>query len=221
MGVGQRGERLDAARRDNHAGRPEGAAGERSADVPVVVDPRGQGLDVPHRVVGLFHQRALGRAADDQVRLQLRYFPQHLQQPDAVDDPLAPEMPTTSRSGARRTAGPAGDSQARSCRSGRSWRRPGASDRSRADRDPRRSAGRDAPWSRNRSGPTGLRVAGADRWGPRGSRVLGRAVIDERHQPTMGPGRGYDRAMWRVIVLRSWCSASRRVRPVPAGSVPG
>ena len=54
QGVGvaarERGERLDRAGRDDHAGRAERAAGDRGADVAVVVDEVGQRLDLRARV---------------------------------------------------------------------------------------------------------------------------------------------------------------------------
>jgi len=112
VGVGERGQGLDAAGRHHHAGRPERAAGERGADVPIVVNAGGQRLDVPHGVFRLVDEGALGRAADDQVRLQPRHFPQYLQQPDPVDRAACPRdaddqsLGRTARGdGPRETAG--------------------------------------------------------------------------------------------------------------------
>ena len=87
VGVGQRGERLDAALGDHHARRVEGAARQGCSDVPVVVDPGGQRLDIAHGVVGFVHERALGCPADDQMGLEPGDIPQHLEEPDPVDRP--------------------------------------------------------------------------------------------------------------------------------------
>src|SRR3990172_11562347 len=90
MGAGERGQGLDAAGGDDHPRGAEGAAGERGADVAVVVDDVGEGLDLGDGAVRLLGEGPLAGSADDQVDLDRRILAQLLESADAVDGARGP-----------------------------------------------------------------------------------------------------------------------------------
>ena len=85
LAMGDRGEGLHAAGRDDHAQGEEGAAGERGALVVLGVGARGHGADFGQAVRCLVEERARPPPAQDEVALDVG-GPQRLQQPHAIDD---------------------------------------------------------------------------------------------------------------------------------------
>src|SRR5262249_61661348 len=77
--------RVDRAWRDPHPAGPEGAGGDRGADVANVVLMGGECLDIAHGERRLFDYRALARCRDDQVRLHVGVSAQNFEQPDTID----------------------------------------------------------------------------------------------------------------------------------------